>query len=59
MKLAFRTDAEIRLEVFPENDGAAGFALHPQPFGTDAALFGWRRLFNRFFIALKPGHFSS
>src|ERR1700687_3056354 len=46
MKLALGTDEEIFFEVFAEDDGAAGFALDPEAFGANTALFGRGGLFN-------------
>src|SRR6266571_7964905 len=59
MELALGADVEIRFEVLAKDDGAAGLALDPQAFGADAALFGRRRLLDRFFVALEPGHEES
>src|SRR6267142_5052359 len=59
MELALGADVEIGFEVLAENDGAAGFALDPQALGAHATLFGRGGLFDRFFVALEPGHGES
>jgi hypothetical protein len=56
VELALGADMEISFEVLAEDDGAAGFALDPQAFGAHTALFGRGGLFDRFFVALEPGH---
>ena len=56
MKLALGADEEIGFEVLAKDNVAAGLALDPQAFGAHAALFGRGGLFDRFFVALEPGH---
>ena len=56
VELALGADKEIRFEVLAEDDRAARLALDPQAFGAHTALFGRRSLFDRFFVALEPGH---
>jgi hypothetical protein len=58
MVLALGADFPIRFEIFFPDDGAAGVALRPHAFGVDAAFFGRRGIFDRFFFALEPGHGS-
>ena len=56
MLIALGTDFPVRFEILLPDDRAAGAALRPQPFGADAALVDGRRILDRFFLALKPGH---
>src|SRR6266478_8906787 len=58
MELAFGADKQIRFEILSESDGAAAFALGPQTFSANAALFGRRRLINRLLFPLEPSHFA-
>src|SRR5216684_5419700 len=56
VELALGADEKIPFKVLAKDDGAAGFALDPQAFGAHAALLGRSGLFDRFFVALEPGH---
>src|SRR5262249_12830064 len=56
MKLALRTDVEVRFQVLAEDNGPAGLTLHPQSLGAHAALFGRSRILNAFFFSFEPRH---
>jgi hypothetical protein len=56
MVIALGADLPIGFEILLPYDRPAPVALCPKAFGADTSLINRRRIFDRAFFSLKPGH---